>query len=103
MKLIGIAEAYAGPALEATCQLHDLLQHHLSYNKPAVFSVPLPFARVYHNALTWVAQELPPVDPTSISAQGTFPTEVLRWNSLYERYEIILDDLQLRGHGIAHA
>jgi hypothetical protein len=99
-KLVGIAEAYAGPALDATRRLRDLLQCHLSYDKPAVFSVPLPFAGMYRDALTWVAQELPPVDPTSISARGTFPAEVLRWNGFYERYEIVLDDLQLEDVGL---
>ena len=99
-KLAGMAEAYAGPALEATRRLDELFRRHLSYDKPAVFSVPLPFAGAYRDALTWVAQELPPVDPTSISARGTFPSEVLRWNGLYERYEIVLDDLQLEDVGL---
>ena len=100
VKLAGMAEAYAGPALEATHRLDELFRHHLSYDKPAVFSIPLPFAGAYRDTLTWVMQELPPVDPTSISAQGTFPSEELQWNSLYERYKIILDNLQLEDVGL---
>lgn len=99
-KLMNVATANANALLVAARQLRETLTCHLSYESPLGCAVPLPFAGPYRDTLTWLATELPAVDPTSVSARGTFTTETFRWNSLYERYEIVLDDLQLEDVGL---
>ena len=103
-RLTTISRATGGvagsPLIEAALQLQNVLTCHQTYEKPWAFSIPLPFSGPYRDTLTWLAHELPAVEPTSASARGTFTAEVFRWNNFYERYEIVLDDLGLEDVGL---
>jgi hypothetical protein len=84
----------------AAQHLRHQLSCHLSYEKPTGFTIPIPFAGPFRDTLIWLAQELPAVEPTSVSARGTYTSEAFRWNPIYERFEIIIDDLQLEDYGL---
>ncbi|KAF9517550.1 hypothetical protein BS47DRAFT_1359580 [Hydnum rufescens UP504] len=99
-QLLGMSASLAVQLCGATGELLAVLTNHLSYEEPLQFNIPIPLHGFHRDALTWAAREIPEIDPTSIGAQGTYSSEQFRWNRLYERYEVILDDLNLDDIGV---
>jgi hypothetical protein len=86
--------------LTATESLLTVLWRHLLYNEPTQFNIPIPFVGPYCDALIWLACETPEVNTTSMGACRTYTSKQFHWNSNYECYEIMLDDLDLKDLGI---
>jgi hypothetical protein len=86
--------------LKATQSLEALMKKHLSYREPIKFNIQIPFRGPHRGMLKWVAQTVPEVDPTSLTAQGTYGGEQFHWNGLFECYEIMFDNLDLEDVGL---
>ena len=80
---------------EATELLRNLLNRHLAYEQPMAFRFAIPMAGPSRDLLVWVVDQLPPIDPTSLLARGTYNTELFAWSNAREEYEIVLDNLSL--------
>jgi hypothetical protein len=90
----------ASQLLTATESLLMALWRHLLYDELTQFNIAIPFIGPYHDALIWLAHETLEVNPTSMGAQGTYAGEQFHWNSIYEHYEIMLNNLDLEDLGI---
>ncbi|KAF9504300.1 hypothetical protein BS47DRAFT_1401549 [Hydnum rufescens UP504] len=86
--------------LEAMQKLDALLRRHLSYQDLVKFNVQIPYGGPHQTMLKWLAQTTLGVNPTSLTAHGTYAGEQFQWNGWFEHYKIMLDDLDLEDMGI---
>jgi hypothetical protein len=86
--------------LKAMQGLEALMKKHLSYREPIKFNVQILFRGLHRGTLEWLAQTVHEVNPTSLTARGTYTGEQSCWNRLFECYEITFDDLDLEDVGL---
>jgi hypothetical protein len=86
--------------LKAMQSLEDLMKKHLSYREPVKFNIQILFRGPHRGMLKWLAQTIPEVDPTSLTAWGMYTGEQFRWNGLFECYEIMFNNLDLEDIGL---
>ena len=86
---------------EATELLRNLLSRHLAYEQPTAFRFPIPLAGPSRDLFVWIVDQLPPVEPTSLLARGTYNMELFTWSNAREEYEIVLDNLSLEDVGFS--